>query len=102
MVDERTQEVALRFNLELGGHARRALAAVGEGEQPAPRVRKRLTCLGLRRLDALEQDRGRIAKYERRAEAERPDQLGTLTSCWAAVRTDARAVVLLVPERQSA
>ena len=102
MVDEGTYEIALRFNLELGGHARRALAAVGEGEQPASCGRQLLACLGLRGFDTLEKDWGRIAKNERCTEAERPDQLGPLPSCWATVRTDARSVMLLAPKRQSA
>ena len=55
--------------------------------------------LGFSRLHALEEDRRRVAKNERRAEAERPDQLGTFAPRRAAVRADARAVVLLAPER---
>src|SRR6185437_5524937 len=102
MVDKGTHEIALRLHLELGGHARRSLAAIGEGKQAAPCGRKLLACLGLGRLDALEQNRGRVTKDEGRAEAERPDQLGTLASSRAAVRADARPVVLLVPKRQSA
>ena len=102
VVNEGAHEIALRFDLELGGHARRTLAAVGEGEQPASCGRQLNACLDLRRLHALEEDRGRVAKDERRAEPERPDQLGALAPRRAAVRTDERTAVLLVPERQSA
>ena len=71
-----------------------------KGEQAASRGRKLVACLGLRRLDALEEDRGRVAEDERRTEAERPDQLGTLASRRAAVRADVRTVVLLVAEHR--
>src|SRR6185437_879035 len=102
MIDEGPHEIALRLHLELSGHPRRTLAAICEREQAAPCGRKLLAYFGLGWLDALEQNRGRVAKDEGRAEAERPDQLGPLASCRAAVRADARPVVLLAPERQSA
>ena len=102
MVDERPHEIALRFDLELGGHARRALAAISEGEQAASRGRKLFACLSLRRLHSLEEDRGRVAENERRTEAERPDQLRTVTSRRAAVWADVWSAMLLVPERQTA
>src|SRR6267142_3459204 len=102
MIDKGTHEIALRFDLQLSGHARSALAAVSKRKKPAPFRRQLLTRLSLRRLDTFEEDRRSVAEHERRSESKRPNQIGTLAALRAAMRAGARSVVLLTQQRDTA
>src|SRR4051812_33176254 len=98
VVDERTDEVAFRFCLQLCGKPSCALPAIGEGKQPSALRRQLRAGVTLHWLDAIQQDRRHVAENERRAEANGAKNV-FLRANWPTVRTGTHTGMLFGTKR---